>query len=52
MTYIHITGIGTGSKRDNGFTVDRKGNGWFKGNITIGGTLKDGVYTGGKLIAT
>lgn len=53
MTYMHITGIGSSNtKRDNGFTVDRSGNGWFKGNITIGGTLKDGAYSGGKTVAT
>ena len=34
MKYIHITGIGTSNtKRKNGFTVDREGNGEFYGTV-------------------
>lgn len=38
-TYLHIVGNGEGaSARSNAHTIDHNGNGWFKGNLKIGGT--------------
>ena len=40
-TYAHIVGNGTGassSSRSNAHTVDWDGNGWFAGNVYVGGT--------------
>ena len=37
-TYAHIVGNGTSSKRSNAHTLDWSGNGWFAGDIKIGGT--------------
>ena len=36
--YIDVVGNGTSnSARSNAYTLDKKGNAWFKGNIKIGG---------------
>jgi hypothetical protein len=35
--YLHVLGIGTGEgDRRNGHTVDKDGNAWFAGNVTVG----------------
>ena len=45
--YIHIVGNGANdAKRSNAHTLDWNGNGWYKGNIYVGGTSQD---TGKKL---
>lgn len=36
--YAHIVGIGMANKRANGYTLDWDGNGWFKGDVYVGGT--------------
>ena len=47
-TYAHIVGNGTGtSARSNAHTVDWSGNGWFAGDVYIGGT---GQSNGVKLV--
>lgn len=50
--YAHIVGNGSGSnvgERSNAHTVDWEGNGWFAGDIYVGGNSQD---EGKKLLAT
>lgn len=37
-TYAHIVGNGTNTARSNAHTLDWKGNGWFAGDVYVGGT--------------
>ena len=47
--YIHIAGNGTlPTDRSNAYTLDWDGNGWFAGEVYVGGTSKE---TGSKLIS-
>ena len=40
--YIHITGNGTSpTDRSNAYTLDWNGNGWFAGNLYVGGTSQE-----------
>ena len=50
-TYAHIVGNGTSNtKRSNAHTLDWDGNGWFAGNVYVGGTSQDDVLAS-KLIS-
>lgn len=41
-TYAHIVGNGTSNtKRSNAHTIDWNGNGWFAGDVLVGGTSQD-----------
>ena len=35
--YLHIVGNGIGSERSNAYTLDWAGNGWFSGDVFVGG---------------
>ena len=48
--YVHIVGNGTETARSNAHTIDWSGNGWFSGNVKIGGTGQDDAAA--KLLAT
>lgn len=49
--YLHIVGNGTDdTNRSNAHTIDQQGNGWFAGNIKVGGTGQDD--TNAKQLAT
>ena len=39
--YAHIVGNGTDSSRSNAHTLDWSGNGWFQGNVYVGGTSQN-----------
>ena len=39
--YIHIAGNGTFDNRKNAYTLDWNGNGWFAGNLYVGGTSQE-----------
>lgn len=39
--YLHIVGNGTSSTRSNAHTLDKDGNAWFSGNVTIGADNKE-----------
>lgn len=39
--YCHIVGNGTESLRSNGHTLDWNGNGWFQGDVFVGGNNQD-----------
>lgn len=50
-TYAHIVGNGTSNtKRSNAHTIDWDGNGWFAGNVYVGGTSQNDVLAS-KLIS-
>lgn len=50
-TYAHIVGNGTSNtERSNAHTIDWDGNGWFSGNVKVGGTSQDD--TNSKTLAT
>jgi hypothetical protein len=48
--YAHILGNGTKDARSNAHTVDWHGNGWFAGEVKIGGTGQDDANA--KILAT
>ena len=49
--YLHIVGNGSGdAHRSNAHTLDWNGNGWFKGDIKVGGTGQDDENA--KILAT
>lgn len=49
--YAHIVGNGlSNTSRSNAHTIDWEGNGWFSGNIKVGGTSQDDVNA--KTLAT
>ena len=39
--YIHVSGNGTSSKASNAYTLDWSGNGWFAGDVYVGGASQD-----------
>ena len=39
--YAHIVGNGTDGYRSNAHTLDWRGNGWYAGNLYVGGTNQD-----------
>ncbi len=39
--YVHVVGNGNQSARSNAYTLDWDGNGWFAGNVFVGGTGQD-----------
>ena len=41
--YIHIAGNGDFDNRSNAYTLDWDGNGWFSGNVYVGGSGSDDV---------
>ena len=47
-TYAHIVGNGANGALSNAHTIDWSGNGWFQGNVYIGGTKQ----SEGKQLAT
>lgn len=47
-TYAHIVGGGTSTVRKNIHTVDWNGNGWYLGDLRVGGTS----YSDAKIVAT
>lgn len=47
--YVHVVGNGVGSARSNAYTLDWDGNGWFAGNVFVGGKSQD---EGVKLLKT
>ena len=47
-TYAHIVGNGASGALSNAHTIDWSGNGWFQGNVYIGGTKQ----SEGKQLAT
>lgn len=48
--YAHIVGNGDWKTRSNAHTLDWDGNGWFAGNVYVGGTSQDDVLAS-KLIS-
>lgn len=40
-TYAHIVGNGDANGPSNAYTLDWNGNGWFEGNVKVGGTSQD-----------
>ena len=39
--YVHVVGNGVSSARSNAYTLDWDGNGWFAGDVFVGGTGQD-----------
>ena len=39
--YVHVVGNGVSSARSNAYTLDWDGNGWFAGNVFVGGASQD-----------
>lgn len=39
--YVHVVGNGDSSTRSNAYTLDWDGNGWFAGNVFVGGAGQD-----------
>lgn len=39
--YVHIVGNGDSSARSNAYTLDWDGNGWFAGDVFVGGASQD-----------
>ena len=39
--YVHVVGNGVSSARSNAHTLDWDGNGWFAGDVFVGGTGQD-----------
>ena len=39
--YAHVVGNGVSSARSNAYTLDWDGNGWFAGDVFVGGTGQD-----------
>ena len=39
--YLHIVGNGSNLISSNAYTLDRSGNGWFAGDVFVGGTRQD-----------
>ena len=39
--YVHVVGNGYSSKRSNAYTLDWDGNGWFAGDVFVGGASQD-----------
>ena len=47
--YVHVVGNGVSSARSNAYTLDWDGNGWFAGDVFVGGASQD---EGVKLLKT
>ena len=39
--YVHVVGNGDSSARSNAYTLDWDGNGWFAGDVFVGGASQD-----------
>lgn len=39
--YVHVVGNGVSSARSNAYTLDWDGNGWFAGDVFVGGASQD-----------
>lgn len=39
--YVHVVGNGDSSTRSNAYTLDWDGNGWFAGDVFVGGASQD-----------
>ena len=39
--YVHVVGNGVSSARSNAYTLDWAGNGWFAGDVFVGGASQD-----------
>lgn len=50
--YIHIVGNGNNLTSSNAHTIDKKGNGWFAGDVYVGSTSKTNKDDGSKKLAT